>query len=280
MWSGLKPIQYAVVKGDVLSQQIYSRPDMRESSDIDILIEKKNVRVLEQLLANAGFSQQVSQDKSQARKDRVLSLAYSHQTPTFHKIKFGFHLNVDINHDIFWGQYEGQRCSISEFLSDSQEIEIYGTTVKGLTTEKAFVQLILHHYKDMNSLYRLSQYNCIRTSMFRDIYDLLLYNRKRLTVEVVTGLAKKYGILPIVYYMLYYTERVFNEEFLSEYVSALKCKEGDELLQCFGLSVGERKLWNISFEKRLDNDNLWSIIKGDLNEDDWKKIELNAIVFT
>lgn len=42
----------------------------------------------------------------------------------FHKDKFGFHLNVDVNYDIFWGEYEGKHCSIDEFLSDT--VDIFG----------------------------------------------------------------------------------------------------------------------------------------------------------
>lgn len=80
----------------------------------------------------------------------VLCITYSHQIPSYHKEVTGFHLNVDINYDIFWGEYEGQRTSIGDFFTDTVEMNIYGISVKTLSVEKAFIQLILHHYKEMN----------------------------------------------------------------------------------------------------------------------------------
>ncbi len=280
IWAELESTNYAVVKGEALSQQIYSCPNMRCPSDIDILIDKDNVKLLERLLIQAGFYQQVNSDKRESRRDRILCLSHSHQIPSYHKYKFGFHLNVDINFDIFWGEYEGKRCSISDFLSNVHDMNIYGFSVKTLPLEKAFVQLILHHYKDMNSLYRLSQYNCIRTTMFRDINDMLLLNQNRLTVETVSDIAKKYSITHIVYYMLYYTNLVFNSDHLRDFLIVLKCDEGDELLTSYGLSSAERRKWSLSFEERLDNDNLWLSIMNDFSEEDLKKIALNAKVFT
>ena len=89
-------------------------------------------------------------------------MAYSHQILSYHSDVMGFHLNVDVNYDIFGDEYEGKRCSIEKFLNGTAEMEIHGAAVKPLPIEKAFVQLILHHYKEMNSLYLLSQHNLHR----------------------------------------------------------------------------------------------------------------------
>lgn len=136
----LSYIDYAVIKGEALSLQIYNKPNKRKSGDIDILIGKKNVKLLEAELRNIGFVQRLSGDKSKDRRDRVLCLTYSHQIPSYHKEKFCFHMNVDVNYDIFWGEYEGLRCSIDDFLSDTIAMNIYDVNVKTLTLEKALVQ--------------------------------------------------------------------------------------------------------------------------------------------
>ena len=209
IWDRLTSINYAIVKGEALSCQIYDEPWKRRSTDIDILIDKKNVRLLENALHEVGFEQHISENKFEARKDRVLCFAYSHQIPAFYKNKFGFSLNIDVNYDIFWGEYEGKRCSMDEFLNDTVDINICNSLVKVLPIEKAFVQLVLHHYKEMNSLYHLSYHNCIQTSKFKDVYDMLYLNRDVLTLEKVKMLCEQYGITEFMYYMLYYTGQVF-----------------------------------------------------------------------
>lgn len=279
LFAALSSVRYAVVKGEVLSQQIYGVPDRRRSSDIDILIDKKNVKFLEEQLHKLGFEQKLPENNAEIRRNRVLCMAYSHQIPSFHKDKFGFHLNVDVNYDIFWGEYEGKRCSIDEFLSDTVDMEIYGVTVKTLPIEKAFVQLVLHHYKEMNSLYHLSQHNTIRTDMFRDIYDITNKNHIVLGIKALKRLSEKYHIAKYIYYMIYYTNEIFSCYFES-YLDSIKKYRDDELIESFGLDDNERKKWTISFDKRVDNNELPELIKSQLSKQDFQKVELERGIFT
>lgn len=279
LFAALSSVRYAVVKGEVLSQQIYGVPDRRRSSDIDILIDKKNVKFLEEQLHKLGFEQKLPENNAEIRRNRVLCMAYSHQIPSFHKDKFGFHLNVDVNYDIFWGEYEGKRCSIDEFLSDTVDMAIYGVTVKTLPIEKAFVQLVLHHYKEMNSLYHLSQHNTIRTDMFRDIYDMLIKQHSQLDLNTLQNISVYYVIGIYVYYMLYYTNVIFKSEVLATFLEEIACYRNDELLVSYGLSSKERKRWRILFDNRLDNDSVWYSIKENLTSLDIKKITDNKAIF-
>lgn len=279
LFDALSSVRYAVIKGEVLSQQIYGVPDRRRSSDIDILIDKKNVKCLEEQLHKLGFEQKLPEDNAEIRRNRVLCMAYSHQIPSYHKDKLGFHFNVDVNYDIFWGEYAGKRCSIDEFLSDTIDMEIYGVTMKTLPIEKAFVQLVLHHYKEMNSLYHLSRYNSIRTYMFRDVYDLLLYKGNRLTPQSTYQIFEKYSMKDIGYYMLYYTSLVFGAAFLNPYVQQLEVAKNIDLLESYGLCSKERKQWKLTFDKRLDCDTLVEFIMKDMSTSDFEKNNRNNNIF-
>lgn len=280
LFETMSSVNYAVVKGEALSQQIYGAPDKRRSSDIDILIDKSNVKFLEGELQKLGFEQQLPEDPNEARRNRVLCMAYSHQIPSYHKDVMGFHLNVDVNYDIFWGEYEGQRCSINDFLSDTVDIEIYGVTVKTLPIEKAFVQLVLHHYKEMNSLYHLSQHNTICTNMFRDVYDMIIYRQDILTIDKIKLICEQYSMGCFVYYMVYYTYQIFNDDLLYELSNKFEYLRDSALIESFGLCSLERKSWKLSFKKRLDNDKIWSYIRDELTEIDIEKINLSVSVFT
>ena len=240
LFAALSSVRYAVVKGEVLSQQIYGVPDRRRSSDVDILIDKKNVKFLEEQLHKLGFEQKLPENNAEIRRNRVLCMAYSHQIPSYHKDKFGFHLNVDVNYDIFWGEYEGKRCCIDEFLSDTVDMEIYGVTMKTLPIGKAFVQLVLHHYKEINSIYHLSQHNTVRTDMFRDIYDMIICCREILNIELIKEMCVNYNIGKYVYYVLYYTYQTFLDEILFDCLQELEIYKNEELLSCYGLSLKER----------------------------------------
>lgn len=275
----LRDLNYAVVKGEALSKQIYGSPRLRRSNDIDLLIDRKYIGYVERYLLDNGYKQIIDNDNSTTRMHRILCMAYSHQIPSYHKDKLGFHLNVDINYDIFWGEYEGSRVSMGEFLNDTEDVEIYGAIVKALPLEKAFVHLVLHHYKEMNSLFHLCHYNCIRTYMFKDIYDMLINNKDRLNLATLKDLARQYHISGIMYYMLFYTNIVFGGA-LECLVNALKNEEGEFLLDKYGLCDKERKKWTVPFKKRLDNDAIWENIKSQLTSSDYSKIILNNSVFS
>lgn len=281
LFAALSSVRYAVVKGEVLSQQIYGVPDRRRSSDIDILIDKKNVKFLEEQLRKLGFEQKLPEDNAEIRRNRVLCMAYSHQIPSYHKDKFGFHLNVDVNYDIFWGEYEGKRCSIDEFLSDTVDMEIYGVTVKTLPIEKAFVQLVLHHYKEMNSIYHLSQYNCIRTHMFKDIKDMLELHKELLGPKTLEKLIGRYSIGTFFYYIVFFTSIVFPKDTaLKNNLCVMQCYREDALIECFGLCSKERIKWEMPFEARLDNEDISTYVLDNLNEYSQKKITQNVYIFT
>ena len=83
-------------------------------------------------------------------------------------------------------------------IKDPIEMNIYGQKIKALPPLKAMVQLILHHYKEMNSLYHLTRHNCITRSMFQDVYYLWKNNQRNISFERLTEIITKYDTAPVL----------------------------------------------------------------------------------
>lgn len=267
-------IPYALLKGEALSLLAYGEIGKRSSSDVDILIQKENLDRLEGILANAGFYP--------ARADRaarIAILSFSHQAVTYYKDSVYERITVDLNYDIFWGEYEGVRTDISAFLQDSIEITLYGCKVRTLSPMKAFIQLVLHHYKDMNSIYLLATRNSIRPSMFADIYHLLMRNKTMISCRDLLQRGRELGILPYLYYVLYYTNQIYEDPELELYISACKTPEGEALLPVYGLTAEERRNWKVDFKTRLEEESIYTLIQEDLTKGDLKKIQFNQTIF-
>lgn len=268
-------LYYAIIKGEVISKQAYGQNGFRNSSDIDILISRKNIKELEQGLSKCGFH-----NTSQMRSDKITMLSSSHQiAPWIKEIPPWGVIVIDLNFDVFWGEYEGKRIDIEEFLSDTIEMEIYGVKVKTLPPIKAMIQLILHHYKDMNSIFLLATRKSIKYDMFKDVYYLLKNNLDTIPLEKLYAMSAEYEIIPYVFYVLYYTGRVFDDEILKQYIEAFSTPEGETLLNCYGLCTKERKEWKCDFMTRLEADNLYDLIKYNLTEKDHEKIAINKRIF-
>ena len=271
----MKNIKYAIIKGDALSILAYNRPGARYFNDIDILIDKDNLEYLKKILKKHGFEK-----INDSRYNDVFFSSYSHQLIPYVKDIDGFKVYIDVNFDIFWGEYEGNRININEFLSDTQTINIYDNEIKTLSTIKSIIQLILHHYKDMNSIYLLSMHKSINILMFKDLYYLIKNHKSEITPRYLYDMCQYYDILPYAYCVLYYTYEVFNEDsFIKEYVDVLFNNEGHRLLNYYGLCNAERKVWKVDFKTRVQSNDIFSLIKNDLTDKDLLKIELNNKCF-
>lgn len=270
--SGCENLNYSVVKGDALSKLAYGRVNQRFYNDVDVIVSRANLKELNYILFKCGYVQ-----REHSREENILFLSASHQTLPY-TCKHNY-LTIDINFDIFWGEYEGKRIDIEEFLSDTIEMEIYGVKVKTLPPLKAMIQLILHHYKDMNSLFLLATRKSIKYDMFKDVYYLLKNNLDAISLDKLYAMSVEYEIIPYVFYVLFYTGQVFDDDVLNQYIEAFRTPEGEALLNCYGLCEKERREWKCDFKTRLDSDNLYDLIKEDLTERDKEKIAINKRIF-
>lgn len=270
----IKHIPYSVIKGEPLSLSAYGKVGRRNSSDVDFLVSMKNIDSFKSVLLSCGFK-----PKNNNRVDQITAVSFTHQSIPYYKISDQIKIEIDLNHDLFWGEYTGKRIDISEFLSDTIDMNIYGCKVKTLPALKAMVQLILHHYKEMNSIYHLTGHNCINYNMFKDVYYLWENNQETISLEKLYAISSEYEIIPYVFYVLHFTNWIFKDTELQKYVEAFRTSEGEALLDYYGLAEKERKRWKVDFQTRLETENLYELIRDDLTEADVEKLERNRKIF-
>ena len=115
--------------------------------------------------------------------------------------------------------------------------------------------------------------------MFKDVYYLLKNNLTDISIAKLYSMSAEYEIIPYVYYVLYYTGKIYDDEILREYIKAFKTPEGKALLNCYGLNAAERREWKYDFQTRLESDSLYELIKDNLTYKEIEKIALNKKVF-
>lgn len=265
---------YAIVKGEALSCQAFGRPGQRQSGDIDVLVDKQDLKKLEALLLENGFT-----TRQLSREEQIVARAFSHQVTPYRKEMPLGALELDINYNLIWGEWKGKKPQVSEFLARREFISIHGVEVPVLAVPDAFIHLCLHHYKDMNTLYHLTQHNTVTRRIFRDVAGFYGQQKDRLDQEKLNQWIQEYQLEPYFYYMLHLTAKVCGVPELEAWAAELKTPEGEGLLDRFGLTEEERKKWPIPFEERLDNDSVPEIVRGMLQEADQKKVEQNRRIF-
>ena len=273
IWLSDNKIPYSVVKGEALSLAAYGELGQRQSCDIDFLFSIKDIAAVKTELINLGFF-----PKNNNRLHEITAISSTNQSLPYIKEKDGLEIEIDINHDIFWGEYTGKRIDIETFLTDTDETMVYGNKIKTLKPLNAIIQLILHHYHDFNSIYRLSCEKCIGIRMLRDVYFLWKNNKKAIS-DNLCKVSFEYEIAPYVHNILYYTNMIYRDHELEAIIKTIETPEGIYLLNCYGLTDKERKTWKVDFFERLNESDVYKFIKDDMSTEDIEKIKRAEEIF-
>lgn len=267
-------INYVIVKGAPLAYYKTGSMAKRMSGDIDILISREDIARVVEILQKNDFQSSYKP----SRKEHILVVSSSHQLPTYSKKKGGLRSEIDVNFDLFWGEYTGKRIDVDKFVRDSVEMEVYGCKIKTLPPLKMLLQVILHHYKEMNSLYHLTGHVAIKKRLFEDIYLLCKRYPEEISVDSLYKICSEYELLCYAYYIFYYTRKVYEDEMLDVYLEVLRTEEGEALLAYYGLTEQERRKWKIPFEERIDRD-VSAVVYSEMTESDREKVERNRRLF-
>lgn len=269
---------YAIIKGAVLSNTAYGNPFIRKSGDIDIIVSSENITSISELMKSNGFVQGSIVNGNiipATREQRVFQSAFSHQVIPFVKTtNFSIcpYICVDINTNIIWG--EGRKIDTNDVLQYREAEYVNYAKFYKLKLAADFIAVCLHHYKELNSIYMIS-IGSIRLSLFLDIYRYVERNFNDIVVMSIVNLANQWNVLPHIYYCLKMTNELFPSEIILRYLKLFKTKQGEFLVNKFGLSENEWKDWKYDLGQRLFDNQFIKKYLNDLSEEEKKKVEIN-----
>lgn len=275
--SELRSIPYAIIKGAVLSKQIYNNTGYRFSGDIDLLVSQNHVDDVKRILFDNGFIQgKVVDDEivPYSRTELIYQKSFTHQIASFVKKTDSLicpFVNVDVNADIFWGE-SNKKVDMDSILSDIVDVDLFNVTIKKLSVEKEFISLCLHHYKDMNSIYLLSQRG-LSLSQFCDIYFYI--ENQNLNYKNLKDICVQLGCLEYVFFCVHHTSQLFKCGKCIELSHFLRTDDGESFLSRFGLSEDERHIWDKPITVYLFKDNIREYVSSKLSEKEKTKVAIN-----
>lgn len=270
-------VPFAVFKGAPLSISVYSDTGYRSSGDIDILIHRSNLKNIDKILESCGFIQGKLIDNTiveVSRDEKIFHLANTHQTVPYIKptnSKVVPFVNVDVNMSITWRECP-EIIDMNEFLEQPEYINVIsGISVPVLDTEKHFISICLHSYKDMNSPYLLYSRNGFPLSCLSDIHYLM--KNGQIKVKRLYDIASKYSIVKYIYYCVYHSARLFGNIDNDELISIFSQNSNDEDLWKFGLK--DRAVWGCDWLDLLLSNHISVFLKNNMTSDAFDKMMLN-----
>ena len=269
---------YAMIKGAVLSNTAYGNPFIRKSGDIDIIVSSQNITTISELMKDNGFIQGNIVNGNiipATREQKVFQRAFSHQIIPFVKKANSLicpYICVDINTNIIWG--EGEKIDMNDVLRHREAEYVNNIKLYKLELEADFIAVCLHHYKELNSIYMIS-IGSIKLSLFLDIYRYVERNFNDIVAMKIVNLAKHWNVLPYIYYCLKMTNELFPSDIILRYLKFFETKQGEFLVNKFGLSKNEWKDWKFDLGQRLFDSQFVKKYLNALSEEEKKKIEIN-----
>jgi hypothetical protein len=140
-------IPYSILKGPVLSYQLFNRPDLRSTGDIDILIRPQEVERAEELILSSGYQRQIPAEPLTS-KQRAMYLTHFHHF-TYHNPQ-GLYLL-----EVHWALREHELISpqaTDQIFQRLENISLASTRIKTLSPEDAFIFTLMQGTTD--------QWNC------------------------------------------------------------------------------------------------------------------------
>lgn len=271
-------IPFAVYKGAPLAIAIYGDTGYRSSGDIDILIHRSNLRNFDKIINSFGFKQGKLIDNKiieAERDEKIFHLANTHQTVPYIKFvasKLVPFVNVDVNMNITWGECI-ETIDMNSFLDKTEYMDMFRElSIPVLDTEKHFISVCLHNYKDINSPYLLYSRNGFPLSCLADIY--YMRQNGKINIKRLYNLASKYSVEKYIYYCLYHSKRFFGDLEKDELMTLLSPKVDNGDLWKYGLE--ERFEWNCDWIELLLNNQISEFIKDKMPATDFNRMMLNA----
>ena len=257
----------AIIKGIYLSCKVFKDIGIRPSSDIDILITKKDVSKIKTILKSLGFLQgfinEYNQLEEYKSETKIFYELNSHSLAPFRKLEKNNLYEIDIN--FLFHKEKEFGIETDEFLKYSKSMRMYNIEFPVLDDTIAFLHLALHHYRESTSLYYIYNNHDFDLLKACDIY----YFAKTQTIDFdkLYFIIKKYNLIDQIAFLFSNVNRIFpdfhNIVFIENIKPFVRNNDLDEVK------------WPISLEERLQSDNRFKFIQDDLSYQQKKSLENN-----
>lgn len=231
-----KNIRYVFLKGAILNNTLFNYGS-RVSNDIDILIEKKSIPIVTDILNKLGFVQGKYNYKTKTickftEKEIEESIRTRGETAPFVKktnIPEIETIDIDINFSIDWKPTDDE--IVNDFLNNRILIvKNDNVSIFSLNHYHNFIELCIHLYKDCSLIDIVKKRKVLDLYKFVDIYYYLKKYETEIHMNTLYEIIKKYKLAKYIYFALKYITEIFPDIKRVELENLLKKIEKDNTL--------------------------------------------------
>ena len=231
-------IPHVLLKGVGLANTLYYRGQeiFRDYNDIDFLVEKSNVKKVDEILQNANYIQgEVNKKQQIVKADRKTTIYYSlnsHQEQGYVKFsKYAIYspynrIYFDVNTTIFEGGKMAIPISTAELLQHTKKrADIIGNTYNALEHTYEFLQLCYHFYKDTVYYIKKAEKEDYCLIKFCDLREYILKYRKEIDWNEFISIVNQYKMGDKIYYTLFLISSFYGDLEIDEIMDKIESSQ-------------------------------------------------------
>ncbi|MFF2154424.1 nucleotidyltransferase family protein [Paenibacillus chitinolyticus] len=209
-------IEYALLKGIILSHFVYEEAGERNFNDIDILVNADQISTAVKVLNDLGFVQGRYNHETKSiipfsRKEIITMPLISHQIqPLVRQIKSQFlnYIKVDIQFSIDLMTNNRTDKIVQKFIDRREKVEIDNHSLYRLEWEDMLLFCCIHFYKEATHYEEVIFNRDLLLYKILDLYQIIY--SQQLNWNVFCSRIEEYNLVKEVYYALYYAHSIYD----------------------------------------------------------------------
>lgn len=251
-------VRAVVLKGVMLSSQVYPALQTRYFNDVDFLIKLSDAPKVTEVLYSLGYVQGQFDTKAKVVNEVSKSQKRFHQLTT-HELQeflrptdnpFVDVLEVDINHSILWVGNCPYSVNNEEIVDRAVQVELNGAKTYVLNLEDGLIQLACHLFREATIIHWIKELRDLKIYKFSDIFMYLKKYGDRINWGWLLDYVAAHKLNKILYYVFHYLNQMYGPVVDKEIMARLE-PENKDYLDEYGVENDSPSKWACDFSTRL-----------------------------
>lgn len=270
-------VEYALLKGIVLSACIYQDWGSRNFGDTDILIHPSQINAATECLKSAGYIQgNINLDRNEivekSRKDTIFWSLVSHEvhpfiikTPLSSVIRFH---EVDLQFSIDLNTANRTDGTVTNLLANSIVVMVDNKPVKTLAWEDFLLFLCIHYYKEATTIKEVQSYNDLTLYKLCDVFYLLAHEEIHIQWEKFHEIVDATHSHKGVYYTFFHLNKLYEQVVPDEILVRFKPSDLSFLNEVYKYNSNEMAgRWPMPFVERFLNPTRLTLLQTEIESE-------------
>ena len=250
----------APVKGGYLIDNIYKDRKIRSTNDMDILIKRKDVDIVDKVMCDNGYvlGEYNVEDNCILHPDKNKRMLY--KTSMYNLLPYIKISDNAINTPIIF-----DFSFALDFSLDTRPIEemlTLATKINDslqLKPEHFLIHMCCHHYREASNVAWIMIGKDLNLIKFCDVREFILQKMNSSSINEAIKFAKKFNLEKAFYFTVYFIREIYNDGYETEILNMLGIKDETFLYQ-----FGEKDYNELQTRKK----DFWTSIFSDNNRDE------------